>query len=420
MVDILTKTAGDPEKIAKVFGVYGKRAVGGFGRIYQEAEAKQKGTGTEAVKAEFNRFLDVRTGSKAIQERYQSRLEDPDIKAAEALKAFNKQVGTQLLPVITKMIPEFTKLIPLFTSAAEGVAKFAAWVAENPYKGLGVIIGGLVAKDLAGAMIGATAKAAIEVALTSSLGGSLLGKSATAAAPGLFSVGGARTATGGMSKGAAALGTVGLAIAVGTATFSITSAIIDAHAASIETGQRKSALAEGARGSLISEAEAQKGSKGELSGDMKKRLKAAIVKEEAIASGKSGERIITGTVTGPTGIPMPVYGEKPISDAEREDARRTADQLRKTLVTPAVSRLDMGLDPNPTAGEGIATSRMTPQEFKAKEKQGSAGLNIAEWNATLKTGNSSLLGFSTAVDGAAKRLADLNAPNRSNSPTVPR
>jgi len=423
MVDILTKTSGDPEKIAKVFGIYGKRAVGGFGRIYQEAEAKKPGAGAEAVRAEFNRFLDVRTGEKAIQERYQSRLEDPDIKAAEALKEFNKQVGTQLLPVITKMIPEFTKLIPLFTSAAEGVAKFVGWVAENPYKGLGVIISGLVAKDLAAAGIGAMAKAAIEVALTTSLGGGLLGKGATAAAPGLFSVGGAGTAAGGMSKGAAALGTVGLSIAVGTATFAITSAVINGAFSLKEEEERKAGVEEGQRGTLISEAEAQKEAKGELSGDMKKRLKAAIKKEEDIAAGKSTTTEFTGWQPGPNGTMVPTMGMKPVSEAEKEDARRTADQLRKTLETPSGQLPDQGFGVRDTEyeGGGVATSRMTEGELTKKtaaETYGDAG--FADWIANMQAGSDSIVQLTTAVESAAKKLNDLNSPNRSNSPTVPR
>lgn len=162
IVEILQKTQADPEKLGKIFGQYGIRAIRGYGQVYREAEARQKGTGAEAVRREFAGMLDIQTGEGVIQQRYQSRLEDADVRLMEVSKRFNEEIGTRLLPVLTELIPVFEKLIPTAADLATGFGKVASWTIENPFKAAGAVIAAKAAQSMAEAAIGEVVKKAIE------------------------------------------------------------------------------------------------------------------------------------------------------------------------------------------------------------------------------------------------------------------
>lgn len=173
VVDVLKKTGGDLGKINKLFGVYAERAVAGFSPLFAQAEAanqalpkeqqQKKGVaGEKAVRAEFSRLLAAELSPEQQAERAASRLDDSDLKFKEASKAFNAEIGTKLLPVLTDLIPQFTKLIPSLAKAAELFAKLVDSVAKDPVGSIGKLIAAKIALDLAGAGIGAVARNAFE------------------------------------------------------------------------------------------------------------------------------------------------------------------------------------------------------------------------------------------------------------------
>jgi len=174
VVEFLKKTKGDPEKLGKMFNERSIRAVRGYQQIYADAETKKKGGGEAAVRAEFSKYLNVQTGTQVIQERYQSRLEDPDIKLMEVTKSFNREVGTRLIPVLEEITPKLKDLIPAAADATQKIAEIGSWAVENPFHGVAAIIATKVGADLATAGIGAAVKKSIEGLITGQM--SMMGK----------------------------------------------------------------------------------------------------------------------------------------------------------------------------------------------------------------------------------------------------
>ncbi len=165
MLDVLSKTGGDIMKTSGLFGLESKKVFNGMAATFSEAEAKKKGSGRAAAKAEFERFAGAKSSAASIADRAESRLSDPDMQLQEATKAFNLAIGTQLLPVVTQVIPKFTQLVPTIARAVESLAKFAGFVMENPFQGIGAVVGAKIAADIGGSML----KESIEKSLTTAL-----------------------------------------------------------------------------------------------------------------------------------------------------------------------------------------------------------------------------------------------------------
>jgi hypothetical protein len=199
MGDIMDKTHGDLVKVEEVLNAESKKALAGFAPLYLAAEKQKKGTGRAAINAEFERFNSATPSMDEINKRASLRLEDPDLQIKETMKAFNAAVGNELLPVLTRMIPKFAEALPSIAKFTEGAAKAGEYLLENPYKGIGLIIAGSVAKDIAAAGLGSL----LEKLLVSVFAG----QAATSVA------GGAAASAGGLATGAAgAAGGVGLAL----------------------------------------------------------------------------------------------------------------------------------------------------------------------------------------------------------------
>lgn len=161
IADVLDKTGGDIEKTSGLFGIESGKIFKGIAATYSEAEKKEKGSGHDAVMAEFKRFSGAQLDEKQLQDRVASRMGDTDIQLKENLKAFNTAIGNELLPTVTKLVPEFTKLIPPVTGAVKVLAKMVEMFADNPLAGIGAVIAGSVVKDIATAGVGDAIKSTI-------------------------------------------------------------------------------------------------------------------------------------------------------------------------------------------------------------------------------------------------------------------
>ncbi len=164
-VNVLEKTGGDLTKIGAMFGVFGERALAGVSPLFVDAEKRQKGSGRAAVLAEFKKFTGATLTDAQIEANVGTRLSDPDLQVKEAVKEFNLQVGTQLVPVLTQMIPKFAQLIPTIAKVTESLGSFAGFVMDNPFTGIGAIVGAKIAADIGGGMI----RDSIEKSLTTAI-----------------------------------------------------------------------------------------------------------------------------------------------------------------------------------------------------------------------------------------------------------
>ena len=171
IADILEKTGGDIGKINELLGIYGQKVVRGFAGAFRER-------GRQGVFAEFDRLMQTELTSADIQTRAASRLEDPDVRLKETLKEFNREIGEELVKQLPELTGVIKSAIPAFKELTIGVIKVAKFFGENPFVGIGAVVLGAIAKEIAAAGIGAAVRAAI----TAAVGGSAAGAAASSAA----------------------------------------------------------------------------------------------------------------------------------------------------------------------------------------------------------------------------------------------
>lgn len=168
ITDIISAGQGNIPKLQQIFGEEGIRGVAPLISSYREASAKAGGgaagdqAGRAAVEAKFKdaieaggNFKDAQQDAADALKTTASQLEILNTKIQEAL-------GSKLLPAFNRMLPSIERLIPALGKLADGAASMVNWLAENPWKGLGLIVAGVIGKELLGAGIGAAIRRAIE------------------------------------------------------------------------------------------------------------------------------------------------------------------------------------------------------------------------------------------------------------------
>lgn len=159
------KTGGDLTKTSKLFGIRGAKAGGTLIGMASSMGGGDIQKGIEEMSKVFNNLKNARMSDTERRESAAFALNTPGAQAKKAMDRFNTAVGQRLLPALTKVIPELEKLIPVFTKAANELSKFINWMAKNPWKGIGVLVGAQIAADIAAAGVGKV----VEKSLTSML-----------------------------------------------------------------------------------------------------------------------------------------------------------------------------------------------------------------------------------------------------------
>lgn len=224
MQDVLAKTGGDVEKTSGLFGIESAKIFKGLSAVYSEAEKNQKGSGRAAVDAEFKRFQGATLDPEQLKKRAASRLEDPDLQFKETMKGLNSALAKELMPVVTMLGGKLKEATPAIGSFAKKLAEAALWLASNPWKGLGLVVGAAIGKEIAAASI----KSLIEKAI---MGGRV-------PVPGGGGGGSPTVATGGAPRGSSVLQT---ATGVGMAYLGAQGVAAGANAVRDEVGMKRSA-----------------------------------------------------------------------------------------------------------------------------------------------------------------------------------
>jgi hypothetical protein len=204
IVDVLNKTKGDQVKLNKLFKIESAKMVAGFSDIYGAGEAQEKGGGAKAVRAEFERFAKAAISEKDIESRAAARLADEDMRMAESLKRLNAEIGKELAPALVTITGHVSDLAPQLGKLATMAADAVGFFGKNPFTSIGAVISLTVTKSIVAAGVGNAIKNAL-IDSTSGVGAAGAGR--------LAGVGG--------------IGGVLGAIAVGAATFTITTAILN-------------------------------------------------------------------------------------------------------------------------------------------------------------------------------------------------
>jgi hypothetical protein len=158
MMEMVTQSGGNIEQFMAKRGGGGGIGMLGMKPLFALQEIYKKGGGTKEEKetrlrqhmATFSTDATPETVAKGAAER---RAVDKALQLEAAFNTLREEAGDKLVPEITKAIPAFQAMIPKIVEVVEGLAKMGGWFAENPFSGLGLLIGGAIVKEIAAAKI---------------------------------------------------------------------------------------------------------------------------------------------------------------------------------------------------------------------------------------------------------------------------
>ncbi len=215
MADAMKASGGNLEKLLTVFGAQSRALL-----VPNLDKFNEAGGGEAGRKAVLQNFADFRgqvLGQDEVNQSAGFAIESPGAKFAAEMNKLNQKLGDELLPKLPPLIDQMGRLTPYLTDLATAAANAADWLAENPFTGMGIIVGGLITKEIASAAIGSL----ITKGITSALAAAGIGTAAASAAGGgaaAAGTAGAAAAGGGLLAGGKAfLGRAGGAIARGGA-----------------------------------------------------------------------------------------------------------------------------------------------------------------------------------------------------------
>jgi hypothetical protein len=220
--EIIAKTGGKPEALLKAgFGERGIRAIEPLANLYKEKGGGQ--AGIDAIGKEIAKYTGSVLDEKQVTEGAKFTRGGDSRQIAMAFQDLERTIAKDFIPVLMKdLIPAFVQLAPHIKTASEAVADFVSYFAKNPLKGIGMLIGAAIAKDIALAGVGKLAVGALAtVAGKASGGAGRLGVKT-----------GLGASSGGSWSGAGKAAGIGGAVG-----FTIASAILTAGIVSFEGGE---------------------------------------------------------------------------------------------------------------------------------------------------------------------------------------
>lgn len=205
--------------------VKGGKAATGFMTIYDQAEeaaAKEAAAtgrkhkvgvaGEAAYRAQFAKF------ERGMTPEDQAKLAEQATGTKESrAQAFQQKIDKLYEGMADKLIPALEKLAPTAIEATGGLQKLVVWAASNP----GAAISAALAASIARAGLESTGRMFLERAISQ-----------------VEAAGGMRAGVGAVT-GAGAVGTLAAALAVGTATFMMTNAVLNAANVSMNEAKQE-------------------------------------------------------------------------------------------------------------------------------------------------------------------------------------
>jgi len=197
MADIVVGSKGREENLKGIFGVQGKRALRGSIETFNQAGgAANPEAGRAAVLKELLDLEAKELTAKKAADLAQERRAEADRQFAIVTEKLKVALGETLLPEVIKLIPKITEMIPSIVKLTQSLIAIGEYIANNPLKGLGMLVGAFLLKELAIAF-------AVEKAKT--VAGGLLGGGSNAIGAGL-TLGGIVAGAAGAGVGAAGYG----------------------------------------------------------------------------------------------------------------------------------------------------------------------------------------------------------------------
>jgi hypothetical protein len=377
---ILARTGGRKELLAKVFSGESLKLISELGKPFEVAykQAKDAGESTKGATAKgleaYRKALEeagrVTMTAADVERKAKERLSDPSARIQDAM---NRLTTAFTQPEMISAIEQLAGQLPRL---AQGLADLIRFTTREPWAAASIAIPAVIAKEFAAAGIGMAVKSTLERSIASATGG---------------------------------IGAAGLAITVGTASFMITKAVIEAHYAEKAEKERKKAVADAQAGATLANARAELARTGTLSPETREKVKAALKNEEELSKGvrpTEPERQTSAWLS-PTGKPVTVTmpGRKKGQQSQTaEAAYETAGELRGQL-------LGEGWEP-----ESVLAERRARQEEtfgfapEPQQSRGEALTTSQEMRMEAKAAARAQRDLAEATTRAARELDRLRAP----------
>ncbi|MBX3208418.1 MAG: hypothetical protein KF764_25455 [Labilithrix sp.] len=169
-------------------GVQSVRLTQALSPKYQEAveAAKAKGldskaahqAGVERVRSEVRKFSEAGYSRDDIFGKggqFDEFMEAKEERFEKVKRNLLDKLETALLPVLERLAHALESGEPEIAKFIDGMSKLAAWVIENPWKGLGALVGAKITAEIASAAIGKATSSAVESMISRVAGGATAG-----------------------------------------------------------------------------------------------------------------------------------------------------------------------------------------------------------------------------------------------------
>jgi hypothetical protein len=157
IADSVVATGGRADKLHELYGERGGRPVAVLGQVFQNAEAKQKGSGGAAVRAYQSAIQDATITMEQLEKEFGKTSEKVGQRLNVALETLKVTVGEQLLPEFMKLLPTLENLVPKVAELMTTFVNIIDYLGNNPFKaaflGLGAVVTESIVSQLGGQLI---------------------------------------------------------------------------------------------------------------------------------------------------------------------------------------------------------------------------------------------------------------------------
>lgn len=168
LAEIISKSGGNMEQLSKLFDVRGIRAVSPMVTKFHDTVAATKGTKKEKEEAGKKAVLDMIKEASAsggsfgdVQKDAADVMKSTSIQFEMALMELKQVFADELMPAVRELAPHVKDLGPAFRVITRSALALAEAFLNNPMAGVGAIMAGSIATELAKAQLGELVKTGI-------------------------------------------------------------------------------------------------------------------------------------------------------------------------------------------------------------------------------------------------------------------
>lgn len=166
LAHVMDKTGGNLMKIQEMgFGKPSMQMFQALAPVFNDAEAKKKGSGKQAVLDDIREVSVGAMPMSELEENLKNILSTSSEQFDAAMRDLRTTVGQELLPEFVKMVPVLRELMPVVKSLLVGFTGLADWATKNPLSGLATLLGAAFTKELASAGVAAALQGGVATGL---------------------------------------------------------------------------------------------------------------------------------------------------------------------------------------------------------------------------------------------------------------